>query len=68
MLLVAKASDVIWYFKIEDRRKEEVQQTHTREIGLCKYKEMLVTTVKDPPACPAKRMSHEHLYCWLDSC
>jgi len=51
MLLGAKAGDVIWYFKTDDdgsdKKKKARVSTNPREIGVCKYKEMLLTTVKD---------------------
>jgi DNA polymerase, archaea type len=52
MLLGAKAGDVIWYFKTDDddsdkKTKKARVSTNPREIGVCKYKEMLMSTVKD---------------------
>ncbi len=42
MLLGAKAGNVIAYFKTEKDVSINLQ-----EIGICKYKEMLIATVKD---------------------
>jgi hypothetical protein len=46
MVLGAKAGDIIWYFKTDDKKKGGVS-INPEEIGICKYKEMLMTTVKD---------------------
>lgn len=45
MLLGVKAGDVIWYFKT-DNKKDGVS-INPKEIGICKYKEILMATVKD---------------------
>jgi hypothetical protein len=45
MLLRAKAGDVIWYFKTDD--KKAGVSINPQEIGISKYKEMLMATVKD---------------------
>jgi hypothetical protein len=45
MLLEAKAGDVIWYFKTDDNKGSV--SINPQEIGICKYKEILVVTVKD---------------------
>jgi hypothetical protein len=45
MLLGAKAGDVIWYYKT-DGKKGGVT-INPQEIGICKYKEMLMASVKD---------------------
>lgn len=45
MLLGAKAGDVIWYYKTDEKR-ERVSVNH-KDIGIKKYKEMLRATVKD---------------------
>lgn len=45
MLLEAKAGDVIWYFKTDDNKG--IVSINPQEIGICKYKEILVVTVKD---------------------
>jgi DNA polymerase elongation subunit (family B) len=51
MLLGAKAGDVIWYFKTDDdssdKKKKAGVSINPEEIGVCKYKEMLMSTVKD---------------------
>ena len=51
MLLGAKAGDVIWYFKTDDdgsdKKKKAGVSINPQEIGVCKYKEMLLTTFKD---------------------
>ncbi|HEX6281378.1 MAG TPA: hypothetical protein VFZ67_04065 [Nitrososphaera sp.] len=49
MLLGAKAGDIIWYFKtdISNKKKKAGVSINPQEIGICKYKEMLVSTVKD---------------------
>jgi DNA polymerase, archaea type len=44
MLLGAKAGDVIWYFKTDS--KEGGVTINPEEIGINKYKEMLMSTVK----------------------
>jgi hypothetical protein len=46
MLLGARASDVIWYYKTDDKKKVGVS-INLQEIGICKYKELLMATVKD---------------------
>ena len=46
MLLGAKAGDVIWYFKTDDKKNGGVS-INPQEIGISKYKEMLMATVKD---------------------
>jgi hypothetical protein len=40
------AGDIIWYFKTDDKKKGGVS-INPKEIGICKYKEMLMATVKD---------------------
>jgi hypothetical protein len=45
MLLSAKAGDVIEYFKTDDKR--EKVSIKPEDIGITKYKQMLMTTVKD---------------------
>jgi hypothetical protein len=46
--LGAKAGDVIWYFKADGSNKKKTGVSiNPEEIGLCKYKEMLMSTVKD---------------------
>src|SRR5919109_1000941 len=45
MLLGAKAGDVIWYFKTDDKKGGVT--INPEEIGIRKYKEMLMATVKD---------------------
>jgi DNA polymerase, archaea type len=48
MLLGAKAGDVIWYFKTDGSNKKKTGVSiNPEEIGLCKYKEMLMSTIKD---------------------
>ena len=51
MLLGAKAGDVIWYFKTNDdgsdKKKKAGVSINPQETGVCKYKEMLMSTVKD---------------------
>ncbi|MDQ3969575.1 MAG: hypothetical protein M3275_14420, partial [Thermoproteota archaeon] len=50
MLLGAKAGDIIWYFKTDSSEKKEKKagvSINPQEIGVCKYKEMLIATVKD---------------------
>jgi DNA polymerase elongation subunit (family B) len=48
MLLGAKAGDVIWYFKTDGSNKKKTGVSiNPEEIGLCKYKEMLMSTVRD---------------------
>jgi DNA polymerase, archaea type len=49
ILLGAKAGDVIWYFKTDgdDKKKKASVSINPQEIGVCKYKEMLISTVKD---------------------
>jgi len=47
MLLGAKAGDVIWYFKTDGDKKEGRVSINPQEIGIDKYKEMLLATVKD---------------------
>lgn len=49
LLLGAKAGDVIWYFKTDgiDKKKKAGVSINPQEIGVCKYKEMLMATVKD---------------------
>jgi len=48
MLLGAKAGDVIWYYKTDgDKKKGGNVSIYPQEIGICKYKEMLIATVKD---------------------
>jgi len=49
MLLGAKAGDVIWYYKTDgdDKKKKAGVSINPQEIGVCKYKEMLISTVKD---------------------
>jgi DNA polymerase, archaea type len=44
-LLGAKAGDVIWYFKTDDMR--DGVSINSQDIGITKYKEMLMATVKD---------------------
>jgi len=44
-LLGAKAGDIIWYFKTDD--KKAGSSVKPEEIGITKYKEMLMATVKD---------------------
>jgi DNA polymerase I len=44
-LLGAKAGDVIWYFKTDD--KKAGVSINPEDIGITKYKEMLMATVKD---------------------
>ena len=48
MLLGAKAGDVIWYYKTasSDKKKAGIS-INPEEISTCKYKEMLMSTVKD---------------------
>jgi hypothetical protein len=46
MLLGAKAGDVIRYFKTDGKRGGGVS-LNAQEISICKYKEMLMSTVKD---------------------
>ncbi len=46
MLLRARAGDIIWYFKRDDKKKGGVS-TNPLEIGIYKYKEMLMSTVND---------------------
>jgi hypothetical protein len=45
MLLGAKSGDFIWYFKT-DENKAGIS-INSKEIGIFKYKEMLMATVKD---------------------
>src|SRR5215216_4913754 len=47
MLLGAKAGDVIWYFKTDGDKKEGRVSINPQEIGINKYKEMLMATVKN---------------------
>lgn len=49
ILLGAKAGDVIWYYKTDgdDKKKKAGVSINPQEIGVCKYKEMLMSTVKD---------------------
>jgi DNA polymerase I len=49
MLLGARAGDIIWYFKTDsgDKKKKTGISTNPQEIGVCKYKDMLMSTVKD---------------------
>jgi DNA polymerase, archaea type len=49
ILLGAKAGDIIWYFKMDDGsdKKKAGVSINPEEIGVCKYKEMLKSTVKD---------------------
>jgi hypothetical protein len=47
MLLGAKAGDVIWYFKTDREKKKAGVSINPQEIGVYKYKEMLMATVKD---------------------
>jgi DNA polymerase elongation subunit (family B) len=49
ILLGAKAGDIIWYFKtdISEKKKKAGVSINPQEIGVCKYKEMLMSTVKD---------------------
>jgi DNA polymerase elongation subunit (family B) len=48
ILLRAKAGDIIWYFKTDgDKKKKAGISINPEEIGVCKYKEMLKSTVKD---------------------
>jgi hypothetical protein len=42
MLLGAKAGDVLWYFKTD-----KGVSTNPQEIGILRYKEMLMATVRD---------------------
>jgi hypothetical protein len=44
MLLGAKAGDVIWYFKTDTKAGVSI---NPQEIGIQKYKEILMATVKD---------------------
>jgi hypothetical protein len=46
MLLGAKSGDIIWYFKTDDKMKGGVS-INNQDISISKYKEMLMTTVKD---------------------
>jgi DNA polymerase elongation subunit (family B) len=45
-LLGAKAGDIIWFYKTDDKNKGRVS-INPEEISICKYKEMLMNTVKD---------------------
>jgi DNA polymerase, archaea type len=45
-LLGSKAGDVIWYFKTDDKKKASVS-IKPEDIGITKYKQMLMTAVKD---------------------
>lgn len=45
MLLGAKAGDVIWYFKTDD--KKAAVSIKPEDIGITKYKEMLMATMKE---------------------
>jgi hypothetical protein len=46
MLLEAKEGDILGYFKTDDKKKVGVS-INPQEIGIRKYKEMLISTVKD---------------------
>jgi DNA polymerase elongation subunit (family B) len=46
LLIGAKAGDVIWYFKTDDKKKGGVS-INSEEIGFLRYKEILMATVKD---------------------
>ena len=46
MLLGAKAGNVIRYFKTDGKRGGGVS-LNAQEISICKYKEMLMSTIKD---------------------
>jgi hypothetical protein len=42
----AKAGDIIWYFKTDDKKKANVS-IKPEDIGITKYKQMPMATVKD---------------------
>jgi DNA polymerase elongation subunit (family B) len=46
ILLGAKAGDVIWYYKTDDKMKGRIS-INNQDISISKYKEMLMATVKD---------------------
>ena len=46
MLLGAKAGDVIWCFKTDGDKMKAGVSINLMEIGISKYKEVLMTTVK----------------------
>jgi hypothetical protein len=46
MLLGARAGYIIWYFKTDDKKNGGIS-INPQEIAICKYKEMLMSTVKD---------------------
>jgi hypothetical protein len=47
ILLGAKAGDVIRYYKPEGDKKRGCVSIYPQEISICKYKEMLMATVKN---------------------
>jgi hypothetical protein len=46
MLLGARAGDIIWYYKTNDKRKAGIS-INPQEIGVYKYRKMLMSTVND---------------------